>query len=34
LGGKDVTDEDIGRVIDKTYQTPEPGDVTWLGLLK
>jgi len=34
LGGKDVTDGDIGRVIDQTYQTPEPGGVTWLGLLK
>jgi pyruvate/2-oxoacid:ferredoxin oxidoreductase alpha subunit len=34
LGGKDVTDEDIGRVIDQTYQTPEPGGVTWIGLLK
>jgi len=34
LGGKDVTDEDIGRVIDQTYQNPEPGGVTWIGLLK
>ena len=34
LGGKDVTDEDIGKVIDQTYQTPEPGGVTWIGLLK
>jgi pyruvate/2-oxoacid:ferredoxin oxidoreductase alpha subunit len=34
LGGKDVTDEDIGKVIDQTHQTPQPGGVTWLGLLK
>jgi pyruvate/2-oxoacid:ferredoxin oxidoreductase alpha subunit len=34
LGGKDVTDEDIGKVIDQTCQTPQPGGATWLGLLK
>ena len=34
LGGKDVTDEDIGRIVEQTNQTPEPGGVTWIGLLK
>jgi len=34
LGGKDVTDEDIGGVVEQTNQTPEPGGVTWIGLLK
>ena len=34
LGGKDVTDEDIGIVVEQTNQMPEPGGVTWLGLLK
>ncbi|MFB3886546.1 MAG: transketolase C-terminal domain-containing protein [Thermodesulfobacteriota bacterium] len=34
LGGKDVTDEDIGKIIDQTYGTSEPGGITWLGLLK
>jgi pyruvate/2-oxoacid:ferredoxin oxidoreductase alpha subunit len=33
LGGKDVTDDDIGRVIDQTYRDPEPGRITWIGLL-
>jgi len=33
LGGKDVTDEDIGKVIDQTLQTQEPGGVTWIGVL-
>jgi pyruvate/2-oxoacid:ferredoxin oxidoreductase alpha subunit len=34
LGGKDVTDEDIGNIIEHVSKTPEPGGITWLGLLK
>lgn len=34
LGGKDVTDEDIGRIIEQTHQGQGPGEVTWIGLLK
>ena len=34
LGGKDVTDDDIGRIIDQTYRDPDPGGITWIGLLE
>jgi pyruvate ferredoxin oxidoreductase alpha subunit len=33
LGGKDVTDDDIGRIIEQTHRDPEPGRITWIGLL-
>jgi len=32
LGGKDVTDEDIGTIIERTYKTQEPGESIWIGL--
>jgi pyruvate/2-oxoacid:ferredoxin oxidoreductase alpha subunit len=34
LGGKDVTGEDIGSIIDQTCRNREPGGITWIGLLK
>jgi pyruvate/2-oxoacid:ferredoxin oxidoreductase alpha subunit len=34
LGGNDVTDEDIERIIDETHQAHEPGEMIWIGLLK
>ena len=34
LGGKDVTDKDIQGIIEQTYHMPEPGESTWIGLLK
>jgi len=34
LGGKDVTDKDIEKIIEQTLNTPNPGDSTWIGLLK
>jgi pyruvate/2-oxoacid:ferredoxin oxidoreductase alpha subunit len=34
LGGKDVTDEDVNRIVDETYRAQEPGEITWIGLLK
>lgn len=34
LGGKDVTDKDIEKIIEQTRNTPNPGDSTWIGLLK
>lgn len=34
LGGKDVTDKDIEKIIQQTRNTPNPGDSTWIGLLK
>ena len=34
LGGKDVTNEDVEKIIDQTSQNPEPGAATWIGLLK
>lgn len=34
LGGRDVTDEDIERIIDQTLEAKEPGEITWTGLLK
>ncbi len=34
LGGKDVTDKDIERIVEQTHQLPKPGEITWIGLLK
>jgi pyruvate/2-oxoacid:ferredoxin oxidoreductase alpha subunit len=34
LGGKDVTDQDIERITEQTYNMPKPGESTWIGLLK
>ena len=34
LGGRDVTDEDIERIIEQTLEAKEPGEITWIGLLK
>jgi pyruvate/2-oxoacid:ferredoxin oxidoreductase alpha subunit len=34
LGGKDVTDKDIERIIDQTHTMLKPGEITWIGLLK
>jgi hypothetical protein len=34
LGGKDVTNEDVEKIIDQTSQNPEPGAATWIGPLK
>lgn len=34
LGGKDVTDEDIEEIIERTYKTRTPGESTWIGLSK
>ena len=34
LGGKDVTDKDIERIVEQTHQEPKPGEITWIGLLK
>jgi pyruvate/2-oxoacid:ferredoxin oxidoreductase alpha subunit len=34
LGGKDVTDKDIERIIEQTHNSENPGESTWLGLLK
>jgi pyruvate/2-oxoacid:ferredoxin oxidoreductase alpha subunit len=34
LGGRDVNDEDIERIIEQTLKAREPGEVTWIGLLK
>ena len=34
LGGKDVTDKDVEKIIEQTRNTPNPGDSTWIGLLK
>ena len=34
LGGKDVTDKDIERTIEHTLTMPNPGESTWIGLLK
>jgi pyruvate/2-oxoacid:ferredoxin oxidoreductase alpha subunit len=34
LGGKDVTDKDIERIIEQTHNTSKPGESKWIGLLK
>lgn len=34
LGGKDVTDEDVEKVISHTRNTPNPEGSVWIGLLK
>jgi len=34
LGGKDVTDKDIESIIKQTLTMQNPGESTWIGLLK
>jgi pyruvate/2-oxoacid:ferredoxin oxidoreductase alpha subunit len=34
LGGKDVTDKDIQGIVEKMQDSPKPGEITWVGLLK
>lgn len=34
LGGRDVNDEDIEGIIEQTLKARDPGEVTWIGLLK
>jgi len=34
LGGKDVTDKDVERMIEQTHHMSKPGESTWIGLLK
>ena len=34
LGGRDVTDEDIERIINRTDSGSEPGGVEWIGLME
>lgn len=34
LGGKDVTDTDIGQIIEQALHMPKPGESTWIGLLR
>ncbi|MGD1153294.1 MAG: transketolase C-terminal domain-containing protein [Syntrophales bacterium] len=34
LGGKDVTDKDIERIIEQTHNSENPGESTWIGLLR
>jgi pyruvate/2-oxoacid:ferredoxin oxidoreductase alpha subunit len=34
LGGMDVTDKDIERIIEQTHNMQNPGESTWIGLLK
>jgi len=34
LGGRDVTDKDVLRMIEQTHHTQKPGESTWIGLLE
>ncbi|MEW6671675.1 MAG: pyruvate ferredoxin oxidoreductase [Thermodesulfobacteriota bacterium] len=34
LGGKDVTDTDIGQIIEHTINMSKPGESAWMGLLR